>query len=156
MPIHMTRLVALPFAALTAALLLGAPAARADGALYEIKKTEPKVAPGAGGTASLTIATKAGWHMNAEAPITVALQAASGIAVPKQKMSRGDLAQSSADSARFDIPFVARDSGTQVITAEAKFVICQESACKPVKETVALNIQVADATPAPAAKPKKK
>ena len=43
------------------------------GRLYEIKKTEPKVAVGATATASLTITAKAGWHVNAEAPITVAL-----------------------------------------------------------------------------------
>ena len=47
-------------------------------ALYEIKKTEPKVAVGATATASLTITAKAGWHVNAEAPITVALTAPAG------------------------------------------------------------------------------
>jgi hypothetical protein len=127
------------------ALCLLALPVRAEGPLYEIKKTEPKVTAGAKGTASVTIATKNGWHVNAEAPITVALAAPAGITVPKPKLSRGDLAQSTAESARFDIPFEATEPGAKVITGEAKFVICQETACKPVKETLALNIEVAPA-----------
>ncbi len=137
-------------------VVLFAASARAEGSLYEIKKTEPKVAAGAKATASLTIATKNGWHVNAEAPITVALTPPAGISVPKAKLSRGDLAQSTAESARFDIPFEASEAGPKVITAEAKFVICQESACKPVKETLALNIDVAPAAAAPKGKSKKK
>ena len=136
-----------------ALIFLAAGAAAADKPLYEIQKTEPKVAAGGTAKASLTIATKNGWHMNAEAPITIALTPPAGITVPKPKLSRGDLAASSAESARFDIPFEAKEAGQQVIACEAKFVICQESACKPVKETLALNIEVAPA--GAAAKPGK-
>jgi hypothetical protein len=137
---------------LLTAVVLPASRARADGSTYyEIKKDEPKVTAGAKAKASVTIATKNGWHVNAEAPITVALTAPAGITVPKPKLSRADLAASSASSARFDIPFEASEAGQKVISCEAKFVICQESACKPVKETLALNIDVA-----PAAKSKKK
>jgi hypothetical protein len=153
-----TRSLALRGAALALAVgALGAAprAARAEAPLYEIKKTEPKVAAGGKGTAAVTIAAKNGWHVNAEAPITVALTLPAGIAVTKAKLSRGDLAQSSAESARFDIPFQATEAGAKVIAAEARFVLCQESACKPVKETLALNIEVTPAAAA-AAKPKKK
>ena len=135
-----------------ALLLLAAGAARADQTFYEIKKNEPKVTAGGKAQASVTIATKNGWHVNAEAPITIALTPPAGITVPKPKLSRGDLAASSAESARFDIPFEATEAGQKVIACEAKFVICQESACKPVKETLALNIDVA---PPAAAKPAK-
>ena len=141
---------ALKLSLLAAALLLSPVTARADGALYEIKKTEPKVAAGGKGTASVTIATKSGWHVNAEAPISVALTAPAGIVVPKAKLTRGDLAASSPESARFDIPFEASEPGAKVISCEAKFVICQESACKPVRETLALNVEV---TPAAATTP---
>ena len=57
-------------------LSLGAAAAttaRAAESLYEITKVEPKVAVGGTGTASLTIKVKGGWHVNDEAPISVAL-----------------------------------------------------------------------------------
>ena len=116
-------------------------------ALYEIKKTEPKVAVGATATASLTITAKAGWHVNAEAPITVALTAPAGVTVQKAKLTRADLAQSTQEAARFDIPVSATEAGKKTINAEARFVLCQEQACKPVKETLALAV---DITPAAA------
>ena len=135
-----------------AATMLAAGAARAD-ALYEVTKTEPKLAAGSTATATLTIKAKGGWHMNAEAPITLALTPATGLTVPKQKLGRGDLAASSADSARFDIPVSAAEPGKKSISAEARFVICQESACKPVKETLTLALDVTPPAPTAANTP---
>jgi len=118
---------------------------KASDALYEIKKTEPKVAVGGTGTASLTITAKAGWHVNGEAPISVALTAPNGVTLQKAKLTRADLAQSTPEAARFDIPVSATEAGKKTINAEARFVLCQEQACKPVKETLALSV---DITPA--------
>ena len=150
----------LPFAALALAFAVSAAStARAEEKLYEIKKTEPKVAVGAKGAASVTIASKAGWHLNAEAPITLSLTAPAGVTLTKTKLQRADLAASTEASARFDVPFDASEAGAKVIAAEARFVLCQEQACKPVKETLSLNIDVSAAAPAPApakAKPAKK
>jgi hypothetical protein len=124
-------------------------AARAEDKLYEVKSAPTKVAVGAKSTTSVTIATKNGWHVNGEAPITLSLTAPAGITLPKAKLARADLAQSSLESARFDVAFEAAEPGAKVITAEAHFVICQETACKPVKETLALNVDVSVAAPAP-------
>ena len=127
-------------------------AADAGDALYEIKKTEPKVAVGATGTASLTITTKGGWHVNAEAPISVAVTPPAGVSVPKPKLTRADLVASTETTARFDIVLSAIEAGKKTINAEARFVLCQEQACKPVKETVALLVEVTPAVPAVAEK----
>jgi hypothetical protein len=139
---------------LLSSMLLAAAAARAEGPTHEIRKTESTVAVGGKGNASLTIAAKNGWHVNAEAPITVSLSTTdTGLTVAKPKLSRADLAESTKDAARFDIAFAtAADApaGKKTINAEAKFVMCQESACKPVKETLALNVEV---TPAASASP---
>ncbi len=123
----------------------------ASDALYEIKKTEPKVAVGATATATLTITAKSGWHVNGEAPISVALTAPAGVTLQKLKLTRSDLAQSTPEAARFDIPISATEAGKKTINAEARFVLCQEQACKPVKETLALAL---DISPAAAAAPK--
>jgi hypothetical protein len=139
---------------LLAATALFASTARAEDKLYEIKKTEPKVAVGGKGAASVTIATKAGWHLNAEAPITLSLTAPAGVTLTKAKLERGDLAQSAQTTARFDVPFGTSEAGAKVIAAEARFVLCQEQACKPVKETLSLNIDVSAEAP-PAAAPAK-
>jgi hypothetical protein len=144
-----------PFSALVlaAALLVPFGAARAEDKLYEIKNTEAKVAVGAKGTTSVTIATKSGWHVNAEAPITLSLTPPAGITLPKAKLVRADLAASTQESARFDVAFEAAEAGPKVITAEARFVLCQATACKPVKETLTLAVDVAP--PAPQGKPAK-
>jgi hypothetical protein len=131
---------------LAALVLLASPAARAADTLYEITKTEPQVAVGGTATASLTIKVKGGWHVNGEAPINLALAPPAGLSVKKEKLTRADLAQSTIDSARFDIPVSATEPGKKAIPAEARFVICQESACKPVKETLSFAIDVTAAT----------
>jgi hypothetical protein len=142
-----------------ATLLSSAAPGRAEEKLYEIKKIEPKAVVGAKGSASVTIATLHGWHVNGEAPITLALTAPAGVTLPKTKLVRGDLADSTLASARFDVAFEASEPGAKVIPVEAHFVICQETACKPIKETLSLNIDVASAAPekvAPKAKAKGK
>jgi len=138
----------------TMSFVLAAGVSTAADSLYEIKKTEPKVAVGATGTASLTITAKSGWHVNDEAPITVALTAPAGVTLPKAKLTRADLAQSSKETARFDIPVSATEAGKKTINAEARFVLCQEQACKPVKETLALAVDIPPAAPVAAVTPK--
>ena len=159
----MIRSAALATAALLASgltLSLVASPAHAD-SLYEVTKTEPKLAVGGTATASVTIQAKAGWHMNAEAPITIALTPTAGVTVPKAKLGRADLAASTHESARFDIPVSATEAGKKTIAAEARFVLCQQEACKPVKETLAFALDVTPMqTPStvgklPAAKKKK-
>jgi len=125
--------------------------ARAEAPTHEIRKTEPKVVAGTKASATLTIAGRNGWHVNEEAPITVSLATSdAGVTVTKTKLGRADLAESTKESARFDIPFSATDPGKKTINAEAKFVMCQETACKPVRESLAFNIEV---TPPEAAAP---
>ena len=146
----------LSVAALALALIaLPAARAHADAATHEIRKTEPKVAAGGQASAGLTIAGKNGWHVNGEAPITVSLTSGdAALTVAKPKLTRADLAESTQEKARFDIALTCAPgtaAGTKTINAEAKFVMCQESACKPVKETLALNVEV---TPADAPKGK--
>jgi hypothetical protein len=138
-----TPLTALFVTALWTGSLFHGGVAHAEERLYEITNPQAKVAVGAKSTTSVTIATKNGWHVNAEAPITLSLTAPSSITLSKAKLARADLAASTKESARFDVAFEAAEVGSKVIAAEARFVICQETACKPVKETLTLNIDVA-------------
>jgi hypothetical protein len=140
---------------LTAAVLSGT-SAHAEDKLYEIKKTEPKVAVGEKGAASVTLAAKAGWHLNGEAPIKLILTPPAGMTIAKTKLERGDLAASTEQSARFDVAFEASEPGPKVVTAEAQFVLCQASACKPVKEKLSLTVDVSAPAPKAAKKAKKK
>lgn len=134
------------------ALLLGPVAAHAADT-YEVSKTDVKAVVGEKGRATVTIQGKNGWHVNEEAPITVKLAPSGGVSVDKPKLTRGDLAEATKDRARFDVAFTASAPGAHTIGAEASFVMCQETACQPVKEKITLALEATAAAEAPAKKP---
>ena len=131
------------------AMLLAVGPARADEVTYDIDKTTSPATVGVASNVSLTVVGKNGWHMNGEAPITAAVKADPGVTLPKAKLTRSDLAASTKQSARFDIPFSASEPGKKTITAQARFVTREEEACKPASETVAFEVDVQAPAPRP-------
>jgi len=122
---------------------------------HTVKTAPGKAAIGVPATVSVTIEGRNGWHINAEAPISLKLSPQPGVSVTKPKQSRADLAESTESKARFDVSATLAEAGAKTISAEASFVVCQESACKPVKETLTLTL--ATLTPsAPVTKTKAK
>ena len=113
------------------ALATGARPAGASDASYEIRKDVPRATVGVASSASVTVLGANGWHVNEQAPITMTVKADPGVSLPKPRLTRADLAESSKQSARFEIPFSAAAAGKKTITADARFVMCQEQACKP-------------------------
>jgi hypothetical protein len=114
---------------------------------YDVKAKTAKATVGEKATASVTIASKKGWHLNAEAPLTLKLTPGPGVTVDKPKLTRADLAASSDTSARFDVALAASNPGTSEITAEAGFVLCQESECRPIKEKLVIGVDALPAKP---------
>ncbi len=112
---------------------------------YDVKTKPAKATVGEKATASVTIATKKGWHLNAEAPLTLKLNPSPGVTVDKPKLTRTDLAATSENSARFDVSLAASNPGTSEIAAEAGFVLCQDTECRPIKEKLVIGV---DAVPA--------
>lgn len=133
-----TKLLSAPSFAL--ALLVAAPAFA--GELHDVTTTPAKAAAGAPAKASVKLSAKNGWKLNADAPITLKLTPPAGVTLEKPKLGRKDLAASDSHEARFDVAFTATEPGAKNIEAECSFVICQESACKPVKEKVTLALDV--------------
>jgi len=134
--------------------LAGSPRAADDS--YEVSKTDASLTTGVKGKVSVTISAKKGWHLNAEAPLTLKLVSPAGVEVDKAKLGRGDLAVSTEKSARFDVGVTASEPGKKVFEAEAGFVLCQEDSCRPVKEKVALAVDVTSPKPATGKQPVKK
>jgi hypothetical protein len=134
---------------ITPAILLGgAPSSAAsEPAFYAIEKESKGARAGNPALASVAIVGKNGWHVNAEAPIVLSLVADPGVVLVKSKLTRGDLAESTLERARFDIAFTSSTPGRKAITGDARFVMCQEQACKPVRETVTLEVAVAESGP---------
>lgn len=126
-----------------AALFAPALPAYADGN-YQVSKTDAVVTVGSKGTASVTIAAKQGWHLNAEAPLTLKLGTTPGLDIEKPKLGRADLALSNDTQARFDVALTASEPGKKNLDAEASFVLCQESACQPVKSKLTINVDATE------------
>jgi hypothetical protein len=131
--------------AVAVCLLIAATSARAAGTNYDVKQDVTTGTVGVKGKTNVTIAARPGWHVNEEAPLTMRLMPDPGITVDKAKLTRADLAQQSKDKARFEVAFVASEPGRKTINAEASFVMCQATTCMPVKEKIALAV---DVTPA--------
>jgi hypothetical protein len=110
--------------------------------IYELRTGGGKATVGARSTTTLTIAARSGWHVNEEAPMSLKLLPDPGITVEKQRLVTSDVVQRTKEMARFDIAFTASEPGRKTINAEASFVMCQATTCKPVKEKVALAVDV--------------
>jgi hypothetical protein len=121
-------------------VLTGTTARAADDA-YEVKPSPVKATQGEKASASVAIATKKGWHLNAEAPLTLKLTPGPGIMVEKSRLVRADLAASTDSTARFDVALVASQAGYGEVQAEAGFVICQETICRPIKEKLVIGVE---------------
>ncbi|MDX2021416.1 MAG: hypothetical protein SF187_14335 [Deltaproteobacteria bacterium] len=114
---------------------------------HTVKTTPVPAAVGTPATVSVTIESKNGWHLNAEAPISLKVSPPAGVTVTKPKLARADLAESTQTRARFDVSAQLAEPGPKAMAAEASFVVCQESACKPVKENVTLSLVPPGAAP---------
>jgi DsbC/DsbD-like thiol-disulfide interchange protein len=132
----------LALALLCAAAVAPGARARAEGATYEVRKGHARATVGVKGKTSVTIAAKPGWHVNEEAPLTMKLTPDPGIAVDKPRLTRADLAEQTKETARFDVAFTPSEPGVKTINAEASFVMCQATTCMPVKEKIALAVEV--------------
>jgi len=148
----------LALATLALSLLRAGSSFAADGT-FEISKTDATGAVGSKAKASVTITARKGWHLNHEAPLTLNLAPAPGILLDKPKLTRGDLALSGETEVRFDVGMTLSEPGKKAVEAEAGFVLCQQDACRPVKEKLTLATLATPATEpksAPAKKTRKK
>jgi hypothetical protein len=123
------------------------------GELWDVTAPAAKVTVGQKGTAMVTISSKNGWHLNEEAPLTVKLTPAAGVSVEKPKLTRADAVERTKETARFAVALTVAEAGSRTIEADARFVVCQDTACKPVSEKITLAV-VATAAAAPAEAPK--
>jgi len=145
------------FASVTPALfLVCAGSAFAGDGTYVVSKTDASATVGAKVKASVTITARNGWHINQEAPLTLKLTPAPGVALDNPKLGRADLALSTETEARFDVGVTLSEPGKKIIEAEAAFVLCQKDSCRPIKEKLTVSAEATTAPAAPVKKPAKK
>ena len=147
------RALQLSFASALACLACFVAVPAFAGDVHEVHATLAKATVGTKSAASVTLAGKNGWHLNEEFPIQLKLAPGAGVTVEKALLGRKDLAESTKESARFEVPFTASEPGNKTIDCEAHFAVCQASSCRPVTEKLVLALEVAPAAPPPAAAP---
>ena len=137
----LTLLLALAPAAAARAADAGQDAARS----YRIETagTTVEVEQGGEGKMVVTILPLQGTHVNAEAPLKVALSATPGLKLSRDLLGHKDAQEPAGIVQRFEVPFTATGAGPQEVRARVDFFICSEQWC--VKQsrdvTVAINVQ---------------
>lgn len=130
--------------AIAATLFLARTAAAADDS-YQVTTTGAAATVGTKAKADVTILAKKGWHLNAEAPLTLKLTPTPGVDVDRPKLGRADLALSTESTARFEVAMTASEPGKKAVAAEASFVLCQEESCRPIREKLTLALDATEA-----------
>jgi len=118
-------------------------AALAADADYAVDSKDAIVTVGERGKARVTISARGGWHLKAEAPLTLNLSPAKGLAVDKRMLERADLALRNDTTAIWVVGVVASGPGKKAIAAEAGFEICLKDVCRPIKEKIKLAVVAA-------------
>jgi hypothetical protein len=124
---------------------------------YDIKLAPASVeaVTGAEGEVSLTIAPAEGYSIDRDGPlrITVAVEPAEGLDVPRRRYRRDDAADVRAEAPRFDLRYKAVKDGDYVMTIAARFWICRRYTCRSVREKRRVPVRVAPPAPPPAPPP---
>jgi hypothetical protein len=138
------RLAVLALLTLPAAAALAADPSAEAGRSYQIEFAARPAALKAGeaGTLVLTIATKAGAHVDPRAPLKVTLAATPGLKLSKAQLGRADQADAKAEAPRFEVPFTATGAGAQEASATLDFFVCTDQWCVKQVRDVKLSLAV--------------
>ena len=102
----------------------------------------PRLKKGTSGVLVLRLEALHGFHFSAQTPLLASLSSSSGIAFPKRRLDRKDLASSTSTILEWRTDYAARAPGQQEITADLVFFLCTENDCDRKSATYALAISV--------------
>lgn len=86
------------------------------------------------------------WHLNEDFPTSVQIEAVDGLGLAQTSLNKGGAAEFGESSARFDVPFTPTAAGEHQVQARVSFAVCSEQSCVPKTHTVALAVNVQDAS----------
>jgi hypothetical protein len=102
---------------------------------------------GAETTAKVTVTPGAGYHVNTEYPVKLALAATQGVALAKAELTAGGHDKSKGDAVTFDekqlvfaVKLTPSATGSYTINGNFKFAVCDASQCLPKRETIAITV----------------
>lgn len=106
-------------------------------------------ATGQEGRFEIALTPRGGYHVNADYPLTIELEAPGAVTLPDAELVAGDAAEFGEPRARFQVPFTATDAGQHRVTARVDFAVCTPEACMPDCRTLALVLPVETGGAAP-------
>ena len=135
------------FATVALSVVVASPALAAskkDAQSYTVElKANGTYTKGAEGKLLLTLAPKAGFHVNPDYPAKLKLQdpAPEGLTFPKKILKKDD-GKFEEKGATLDVPFVAAKAGKAKVAGTFQFSVCSEKNCFMEKVDLELEIDV--------------
>jgi hypothetical protein len=103
--------------------------------------TTKELQPNKKGELKLAIKAAAGYHVSAEAPLKIGLEAA-GLELAKTKLGHDDAKDKKSEAPEFAVAFGAGAAGDKAIVVDAVFFVCNEKICERKTEKVTLAVAV--------------
>jgi len=97
---------------------------------------------GADGKLVIDIVPLKGTHVNAEAPLKIALSGTPGLKLSRDTLGHRDALDPGSDGARFVVPFTATRAGAQEARARVDFFICSDEWCVKQSREVTVAVEV--------------
>ncbi|HVO21917.1 MAG TPA: hypothetical protein VMU15_21880 [Anaeromyxobacter sp.] len=122
----------------------GADAGQDAARSYRIETAGTTVEVEQGGEGKLVVAILPlqGTHVNAEAPLKIALSATPGLKLSRDLLGHKDAQDPAGIVQRFEVPFTATGTGPQEARARVEFFICSEQWCVKQARDVAVAVHV--------------
>src|SRR5207244_2909039 len=113
-----------------------APSAPAEAKRYSLTVEAPKEAKvGKKSQFRIVLKALAGFHINQEFPVEITL-AAAHVKLLKGKLAKADAQRFTQEEAHFDAEFTPEAAGEAEFSAKARFAVCTDKDCFPVRETL--------------------
>jgi hypothetical protein len=109
---------------------------------YEVQVTADAAKAGKPARATVRLVPKAGFHVNAEFPISLDVKATDDIAISKEKQVKADAKKFSADEATFEVAYTPKSAGDKKLEATFRFAVCTDKDCFPFKEKLTISASV--------------
>jgi hypothetical protein len=117
---------------------------------FELRATASgPYAPGEEGRFDIALTPRGIYHVNAQYPLSIQLQAPGEITLPDAELGTEDAAEFGEPRARFQVPFTATAAGQHRVTARVDFAVCTPESCMPDCRTLALVLPVETGAAAP-------
>ncbi len=93
-------------------------------------------------TFKVKVTPKQPWHINLDFPTSLKVDAPSDVSLVKTEQKKADAKRLDEQACEYDVAFTANETGDKAFSGTFKFAVCQDEACSPVTENLAVKVAV--------------